>query len=222
MKRDLKAVNRILVLGFMGFALAFLWSLDQRPYALSWLVKTSPIAFLVMFSFLNVPGRPGRLLGLGLVFSGVGDILLELPFKGLFEAGMGAFILAHLFYIVLFFRHPRLTRGRGAVMGVMVVSTLGFAVFLFPVLGPMKLPIYVYLSVILCMGISACAGEKNHNLVIAGAAFFIFSDALIAYTRFVSPLADSSLWVMLTYYGAQALLAAGVFRSESGAANSAG
>lgn len=135
---------------------------------------------------------------------------------------MGAFILAHFFYIALFFRRPALSPGRGAVMGCMVLFTLGFGGFLFPVLGPMKLPIYVYLGVILSMGISACAGRKNHNLVIAGASLFILSDALIAYTRFVRPLENSSFWVMLTYYGAQALLAAGVFRSESGAANPTG
>jgi len=222
MKGDLKQINRILAVGFISFALAFILSLGHRPYAYSWLVKTMPIALLAVFAFFSIPGRPGRLLGLGLIFSGVGDILLELPFKGLFEAGMGAFILAHFFYIALFLRRPGLTPGRGAIMGAMVLFTLGFGVLLFPVLGPMKLPIYVYLGVILCMGVSACAGGNNHSLVIAGASLFILSDALIAYTRFVSPLENSSFWVMLTYYGAQALLAAGVFRSESGAAESAG
>ncbi|WDP87807.1 MAG: lysoplasmalogenase [Desulfobacter sp.] len=151
--------------------------------------------------------------GLGVFFSGIGDILLELPFDGLFEAGMAAFILAHCFYIALFLARPKLTPVRGLVMGGMVVFTLWFGAFLFPGLKGMMVPIYVYLGVILCMGISACLGRDNHWMVIAGAIVFIISDSLIAWTRFVTPIPHSSLWVMLTYYLAQAMLALGVFRS---------
>jgi len=205
-------LNRFLITGFIVFSTAFLAFMNSEPHTLSWLVKTLPIACLALFAFLNMPGK--RLLGAGLVFSGIGDILLELPVEGLFEAGMGAFILAHLCYIALFLRKPRLTLMRALVMGAMVLFTLGFAARLYPALGPMKVPIFVYLGVILAMGVSACLGRCTNGIIITGAVLFIISDALIAYPMFVAPIAHSSFWVMFTYYAAQALLTWGTLKMK--------
>ncbi len=205
-------LNRILVIGFMGFSFVYLLTLGLRPYALSWVMKTIPICCLALFAFFNIPGQKGKLMTLGFFFSCVGDVLLEMPHKGLFEAGMGAFILAHLFYITVFMKRPGLSRGRLLIMGGMVVFSLGFAGFLSPFLGPMKIPIYSYLGVISLMGISACLGSANHGLVILGAVFFIISDSLIAYNMFVTPVFLSSLWVMAFYYAAQAMLGLGAYK----------
>ena len=209
-----KRVSRLLVAGFIVFSFIFIASLGLRPYPLSWIIKTIPIICLALWVLLNIKGKAGLLLGIGLICSGAGDILLELPVKGLFEAGMGAFILAHLFYIVLFIRHPGFSIIRVLLMATMAVSTLCFAYYLYPRLGSMMVPIYVYLCVILCMGVSACLGRDNHWLIILGAGLFILSDALIAYNMFATPISHSSFWVMSTYYGAQAMLTAGVARSK--------
>ncbi len=221
MNSQANGLNRILAIGFMGFALAYLLTLGLRPYALSWVVKTIPICCLVVFAFLNIPGKRGRLMTLGFFFSCMGDVLLEL--EGWFEAGMGAFILAHLFYIPVFLNRPGLRPGPLLIMGIMVTFSLGFGWFLFPFLGSMMIPIYVYLGVISLMGVSACLGQANHGLVILGAGLFIISDSLIAYTMFVTPVFLSSLWVMATYYAAQALLGLGVAKTlASGPAHPTG
>lgn len=204
--------NRFLITGFIVFSTAFLAFMNSEPHTLSWLVKTLPIVCLAFFAFLNMQGK--RLLGVGLVFSGIGDVLLELPVEGLFEAGMGAFILAHFCYISLFLRKPRLTLMRALVMGSMALFTLGFSVKLYPALGPMKIPIFVYLGVILAMGVSACLGLYTNGIIIAGAVLFIISDALIAYPMFVAPIDHSSFWVMFTYYAAQALLTYGTLKMK--------
>ena len=211
MNTPANGLNRILAIGFMGFSLAYLLTLGLRPYAFSWVVKTIPICSLVVFAFFNIPGKKGKLMTLGFFFSCMGDVLLELD--GWFEAGMGAFILAHLFYIPVFLNRPGLRPGRLLIMGIMVAFSLGFGWFLFPFLGPMMIPIYVYLGVISLMGVSVCLGQANHGLVILGAGLFIISDSLIAYTMFVSPVFLSSLWVMATYYAAQALLGLGVAKA---------
>lgn len=204
-------LNRILAIGFMGFSLAYLLTLGLRPYALSWVVKTIPVCCLVVFAFFNIPGKQGKLMTLGFFFSCAGDVLLELP--GLFEAGMGAFILAHCFYIPVFLNRPGLSPGRLFIMGTMVAFCVGLGWLISPFLGPMMIPIYVYLGVISLMGVSACLGTANHRLVIVGASLFIISDSLIAYTMFVSPIFLSSLWVMTTYYAAQALLGLGMAKT---------
>ncbi len=213
MEREKNWLNRILITGFIVFSIVFLAFMNSEPHTLSPLVKTVPIACLALYVFLNMPGR--RMLGVGLVFSGIGDILLELPVAGLFEAGMGAFILAHLCYISLFLRRPRLTLVRGLVMGAMVLFTLDFAARLYPALGPMKLPIFVYLGVILAMGVAACLGRYTNGIIISGAVFFIVSDALIAYPMFVEPIANSGFLVMFTYYAAQALLTYGTLKMKT-------
>lgn len=204
----------ILIAVFFLFSAGFLASLGFRPYPLSWLVKTIPIACLALFALTRLSGPARWAMASGFSFSAVGDILLELPAPGLFQAGMGAFILAHIAYITWFVRHPRLTPGRGLAMAGMVAFTLGIAFFLYPKLGEMVLPIMVYLLVILAMGIAACLGRVNNLWVMGGAALFILSDSLIAFNMFAGPLPNSSFWVMLTYYLAQALLAIGVSLSQ--------
>jgi len=214
MDAGLKRFNLVLILCFTGFSMAFLFLLDSRPYGASWLVKTIPIACLALFAFKNFTGVRAWLMTLGFSFSALGDVLLELPHQGLFQAGMGAFILAHISYTALFMRKPGLVLSRGIVMTGMIAAVLTFGFFLFPKLGDMVIPILVYLVVILLMGISACAGRENNGLIIAGAGLFILSDSLIAYTMFAAPIPFSSFWVMTTYYAAQALLASGVYQYE--------
>ena len=205
--------SRVLTIIFFLFGAGFLVSLGTRPYPLSWLIKTIPILCLAAIAFLNFQPVQKRLLGAGLLFSALGDILLEMTGPGLFEAGMGAFILAHICYIFLFIQKPEWNWIKGLVMGIMTLFSIGFAFMLFPHLGPMTLPIYIYLGVILIMGISACLGRDNHWLVIAGACLFISSDAMIAFSRFISPIPHSSFWIMTTYYAAQGLLTAGAGKS---------
>ena len=94
----------------------------------------------------------------------------------------------------------------------MVLFTLGFGGMIYPALGPMKAPIFLYLGVILAMGVSACIGRYTNGIIISGAVLFIISDALIAYPMFVAPIAYSNFWVMFTYYAAQALLTYGTLK----------
>jgi len=73
----------------------------------------------------------------------------------------------------------------------MVLFTLGFGGMIYPALGPMKAPIFLYLGVILAMGVSTCLGRYTNGIIIAGALLFIISDALISYPMFVAPFAHS-------------------------------
>ncbi|WDP89220.1 MAG: lysoplasmalogenase [Desulfobacter sp.] len=210
---DQHTSNRMTILVFTGFAVAFLATLHLRPYAGSWLVKTIPILMLALFALKNLIGKEGKLLFSGLLASAAGDILLELPDPSLFVPGMGAFILAHIFYIALFCRQPRATVPRVSILILILAYTIGFGTLLFPHLKEMTLPILFYLTVIAIMGISACMGRRNNRMVITGALIFIASDSLIAWNMFLAPIPHSSIWVMSTYYTAQALLTAGVYRA---------
>ena len=52
-------------------------------------------------------------------------------------------------------------------------------------------------------------------LVAVGAGFFMLSDSLLATNRFVMPLPMAQVWVLATYYAAQALIVSGWLASKA-------
>jgi uncharacterized membrane protein YhhN len=196
-------LNKILYALFTGFAFLFLATLHVCPYPLDYLVKTMPIGCLALLAFSRISGRKGVLIGVGLLFSGCGDILLQIDQVAYFVYGLGSFLVAHLFYIAALIRRPAVIRARLPVLLAIGVYGLVMGVLLFPRLGDMLIPVAAYLFVILAMGISAALGTTNHAVVIAGALLFILSDSLIAVNRFLVPVPLSGYLIMITYYLAQ-------------------
>jgi len=205
-------LDRVLLAIFTCSALLFMATLSVTPYLFDYLVKTLPILCLAALAFRAIPGAKGRLIGVGLLFSGVGDILLQVDGARLFVHGLGAFLIAHLFYIAAFIRRPALVRARMAILAAITAYGCIMGVLLLPRLGDMLVPVTIYLVIILGMGISASLGTENHALVIAGACFFIVSDSLIAVNRFLAPLPLSGYLVMGTYYAAQLFITIGAAR----------
>jgi len=205
-------LDRILLAIFTCFALLFMATLSVAPYPFDYLVKTIPILCLAVLAFRAIPGAKGRLIGVGLLFSGAGDILLQVDGAGFFVHGLGAFLIAHLFYIAAFIRRPALARARLPILVTIAVYGCIMGFLLFPRLGDMLVPVTVYLVIILGMGIAASLGTENHALVIAGACLFIVSDSLIAINRFLTPVPLSDYLVMGTYYAAQLFITIGAAR----------
>lgn len=206
-------LNKTLYPIFACFALIFMATMHLSPYPFDYLIKTIPIICLVVLAFVNIPGAKGRLIGVGLLFSGAGDILLHLDGVRFFVHGLGAFLIAHLFYIAAFIRQPALLRSKVPVIAAIGVYGAAMGIMLFPRLGDMLIPVTVYLIIIIGMGISASLGSTNHAMVIIGACCFILSDSLIAINRFLLPLPLSDYLIMGTYYAAQLLITAGVART---------
>ena len=193
-------------------ALLFLATLHLCPYPAAFLVKTIPVLCLAVLAFRHIAGAKGNLIGIGLLFSGCGDILLEIDGAGLFVYGLGSFLVAHLFYIAAFLRQPAFKRSQLPILIGIVVYGIAMGALLLPRLGDMLIPVAAYLFIILAMGISATLGTTNHTLVIVGAVFFILSDSLIAVDRFLAPVPLSGYGIMITYYLAQALITYGAMK----------
>jgi len=196
-------LNRVLYSIFLIFALLFLATMHMSPYPCDFVVKTIPILCLAVLAFTNILGIKGILIGVGLLFSGCGDILLHIDGVAYFVQGLGAFLIAHLFYMAALIRRPAITRPRLPVLLAIGVYGVIMGVWLFPHLGDMLIPVAAYLFIILAMGVSAALGTANHTLVIVGAVLFILSDSLIAINRFLTPVPLSDLLIMTTYYLAQ-------------------
>ena len=184
-----------------------LWT-DSLPLRL--VAKPVPILALAAWVGLSRPGPVGIAIGVGLLFSVVGDVLLEIP-ADLFVFGLLAFLVAHLVYIVgavLDTRRLALLRA----VPVLVYCGVVYGV-LFPGMGEMAVPVAVYVTVIGTMLWRMAArvdGRPAATLALVGAIVFAVSDSVIAIRKFGVDFALGKEIVMVTYYGGQALLAASV------------
>lgn len=184
------------------------------------LLKTLASLAFVCLGLLGAARAGGAyawLTWIGLILGAAGDVLLQFmdcrpkdrePF---FRAGLGAFLIGHVFYIVAF-----ALLGRVTGWAVLLAAVLFAALFLlqFPArmdLKGQKVPVYAYAAVISVMTafavLSFGAGARG-ALVGLGGILFLVSDAILALI-FFSPLREKSLptWNLTTYYAAQILLA---------------
>jgi uncharacterized membrane protein YhhN len=163
-------------------------------------------------------------ISLGLVFSLIGDVLLILP-KEQFAGGLLSFLVAHICYIIGFSPIPPLKSMQLAVAGIVTALVLLTAVQFFiryaqalRQKGHTRLiaPVAVYIFAIGLMFLSALftllrgAWQPIPALtVVAGAAFFLVSDAMLGWNRFVAPLRNGRLWYMVAYHTGQFLITLG-------------
>lgn len=161
-----------------------------------------------------------------LFFSWAGDILLMFVDKNpnFFLAGLSSFLLAHIFYILLFHR-VRVAEGirtRILLLVIVVAYYTGLIILLSPYLGEMKLPVRIYGIVIsfmfmLAMHLSFIKNKKAGNLMLLGALLFIISDSILAINKFYQPFELAGPMIMLTYGLAQVLIVQGVIEYIRGA-----
>lgn len=168
-----------------------------------WLLKPAVMVLLVAAALaLDPTSESARaLLVAGLVLSLVGDVALMLP-ADLFVVGLGAFLLAHVAYVIaLWVLGVELG---GLVVGlafVLVASAvvgrriLTGARQASPTLGP---PVTAYLVVISAMVVSAFG--VGTAMAVGGALLFYASDAVLGWTRFVTDIPRGRVVVMVTYH----------------------
>lgn len=204
-------LNPLWLLAFFGFSLLYIALPGLIPSGWRWLFKIIPIALLLQLTLTRTEGKVRTLLGLGLVLSAIGDILLALD--GLFVQGLAAFLLAQITYTILFVTQCRWQTNRLPWAALIVVYALACTLYIVPAAGDMKVPVTAYMIAISVMAMSAGFRDDHQFLWVAmGALIFMVSDTLIAVSRFVSPFEYSGIAVMTTYYLAQLLICAGVVR----------
>jgi uncharacterized membrane protein YhhN len=149
----------------------------------------------------------------GLASSLAGDIFLMYP-ERLFKAGLAAFLVAHVFYILAFKPWPARAASPGLLLPFMVFGLLMFRI-LAPWLGGLKFPVFVYVAAITVMAWLAAdrfiyAGGTQPFLAFAGAILFLVSDSVLAYDRFVKKVGLAQVIILGTYFPAQILIALSV------------
>jgi len=142
-------------------------------------------------------------LALGLL----SDVFLMLP-RDLFLWGLVAALVEHFAYIAGF-RARDFHAGLLAV--ALVIALVSVAVVLPPLYRALQkshpklvVPVLAYVGVFVVM--VASAGGTGSRIALAGALLFFYSDALLAWTRFVTPLAWGRFVNIIAYHSGQALL----------------
>jgi len=171
---------------------------------------------------------PALWFGIGLSFALLGDTLLM--FKGkTFVFGMAAFMLTHAAYILGFNQTlPIITSALSAtalsafLLWTFIFISLRRSALHNPEYRKMEVPLIVYNLLIVVMVISALITHFRvgwppiaNGLVSCGAMLFLFSDALLAYDRFIHPMPSARLWKRVTYQLGQLAIIAGVLLTFS-------
>jgi uncharacterized membrane protein YhhN len=203
------------VLVLVSAALAA-WSQVRSRSRLHYITKPLTTALVIAVAAVAAVPAPAAyktFVLAGLVFSLLGDVALMFPDKW-FTAGLAAFLAAQVLYILAF----RPQTGRPvSPMSFLPFVLYGLLMFflLAPHLGPLKIPVFVYIAAITTMAGFAAAryidrGGAKPLLAFAGAVLFLVSDSVLAYDRFARKVPGARLIVLGTYFPAQLLIALSV------------
>ncbi|WP_248767599.1 lysoplasmalogenase [Pseudomonas sp. MWU12-2345] len=206
-----------LILALMGAA-AFLYGVSIELPMLCLLTK--PVPVLVLLGWLHDAPVTDyrRWIGLGLIFSLLGDVLLAWP-GDLFVFGLGAFLVAHLAYLKAYLGDCRRLAPLPLLLALLIgVGLLG--ILMSKGLGDLLIPVTVYALAISAMLWRALARlgtdvpKRSALLAAAGALTFAFSDSLIGIDRFVVKFAAAPYLIIIAYWLGQWGIAASAFSQK--------
>jgi uncharacterized membrane protein YhhN len=204
-------------------AIAFQWN-NMRLF-------TKPLLVIILLTgFITASAKfpPLRYyIAVALFFSWLGDIFLLTDAKISFGfiAGLGSFLVAHIFYILFFLRVRNKQLPEKSwnifVITAVVVYAIALFVFLYPHIGNLKFPVAIYALTISTMLITAVHAFNKYNLnaarnCIAGAILFVVSDSLLSVNKFYSSFPAAGISIMVTYALAQFVITKGSLQYLAG------
>lgn len=215
-KSGLGAIEQTLLWLSLACSALYFVTKSWQPFPGSVVLKGLCIAPLAVIALRLLPPPNHLLLGGALAFSTLGDICLDLP--GLFVQGLGAFLIAHLIYVVLFVRNwqrpVRLSTNQQISLAALLFFSLAQTMWLWPDLGQLAVPVACYIGAITLMVASAIIGRFRQSWIVWGALLFLISDSLIGINKFKTPVPLRDYLVWATYYLGQCGIALGFLREQ--------
>jgi uncharacterized membrane protein YhhN len=213
-------------LTLIGIALLFA-ILDWIAVARKWMIVeyvAKPAVMVCLIAWLgmnNGMSVPLLWFTIGLAFSLAGDVFLMLP-KERFIAGLIAFLLAHIAYIIGL-NTTSIPLTVVALILLVIVGLVSWRIYSRIAQGlvatgndRLKMPVLAYTAVISLMLLSALLAFLRDSwspfaalLVGFGALLFYFSDCVLAWNKFVRPLKYGRLINLSSYHIGQVLITLG-------------
>ncbi len=170
-------------------AIVYIVSLWIKLPTVELIAKGIPVLCLIVWVFGLPRDRYATLILAGLIFSLIGDLLLQIS-SDLFVPGLLAFLVAQLCYSAAFLGVTR----KGSWLRLLPFAVWGLVGFLIlnPYLGNLLAPVALYIVVIVVMMWRAAALPGSHGAsqtfelaALLGAIAFGLSDTLLALNRFI-------------------------------------
>jgi uncharacterized membrane protein YhhN len=162
--------------------------------------------------FGALESRYGKVVLAGLVLGAIGDVCLLRTAKTFFTAGLVAFLLGHLAYLLAFGSLPLSQAPAFVAAAAVAVFMFFIGRWVFPHAPDMRVPIGLYMLVISVMCVVAIsAGAAGAPWMIpAGALMFTASDIAVVRDRFIAKGLVNRLWGLPLYYAAQLVIAGSI------------
>lgn len=170
-----------------------------------------PVGYLFLASIRLTPWQ----ICAALFFSALGDFAGTC---GNFLGQMGAFAVAHIFYVWFFVKryltkveHDRkLTAKAKGYLAMILVCVAGLLAVAFGKIVPAVPEMYVRIGVgvyaVLISAMLLTGLLQRSTLYALGAVLFVFSDFILAWNKFIEPVPYRDALVLVTYFLAQWLL----------------
>lgn len=208
-RRPINSLTTALLVAAACAAVLDWWAVERGQTSVEYLAKPATTALLIAAAAALDPAHSAQRAWFlaALVFCLGGDVFLMLP-RDAFVAGLASFLVGHLCFLAGLFAHG--LRGGG------LVATALFAAVFVPLVARRVVPgarrqdpalvppVLVYIAALGALVV--LSGGAGSRWAIAGAVVFATSDSILAWNRFVEPIAHARLATMATYHGALALL----------------
>ncbi|HEX3043474.1 MAG TPA: lysoplasmalogenase [Bacillota bacterium] len=239
----------LLAFGFVVIFAAHLWAIILKnqtgrdpTISVKHLTKTLLVPLIILFFIISAPER-NWLIVTALFLGFLGDVLLimeEKSIKGVFlKAGLAAFLMGHIVYIIVFLQSTSFLKIVPGWFYLCAIPYIVYGAFMYTKLKnsanpllfkSMKLPVIIYMVVILTMSFSSlCLVWRGVDRLFwfpfLGSLFFVASDSLQVYKRFIKSKTpkqkpseqENDVWyvekydlpIMITYILAQLFITLG-------------
>lgn len=177
-----------------------------------WLEYATKVGFMLGLMAVAITLQPVSVTERGffvvaLALGLISDVFLMLP-RDMFTAGLVAALLEHLAYITAF--RARTLHTAMLVAGL-IIALVSVAVFFPPIERSIRrdhprllTPVIAYVAVFTVM--VASAGGTGSGVALIGALLFFYSDAVLAWNRFVRSLRWGRVVNIVPYHLGQAIL----------------
>ena len=211
----------------IAFAQSFMRAYKEEAFGRAfWLKGAAALCFVALGALLGKAENPGygKLLLIGLTLGLCGDELLALRFLVpklhdlMFAAGAGAFAVGHFFYMKALY-----DLGSVRLVTLIPVFLIGLTIaYIYGKkhgsnAGPLQPAGLAYMALVIFMGavtVSAFLGAPSFALLLfalGGVCFGVSDNILFAYCFGKQPVWRMNVWVHITYYAAQLLIAWSIF-----------
>ena len=220
----MKKSNLFLYL-FLSASATELLALQMGWDILQLISKPLIVLFLIGY-YWSLSTTRSMVFVVALLFCWAGDVFLLFQdgASSFFLLGLVSFLIGHVLYI-LSYRYFRWKDTSRELLGTqkvrfalpIVLAGTGLVVVLYPSLGELRIPVMIYALVLTLMVLNAVfrygrTSSTSFWFAFAGAVLFMVSDSLLAINKFMKPLPQASLLIMLTYIAAQYLIVEGMLR----------